>query len=641
MSRLILMFVMLSPLWSLGNEPVFVPDSSVRRLAVEMDKKYYTLFLESFDWIKTGDVGCIPLYFGDSTRFRKKGAAVDLTKTRELRVRPVYTYGQIVHDPYPVSFPINWKDSANSDLTWQLYFQSLQWLRPMLKSRNQDTLAAAFGVINDWIGQHTEYPLKGEKQAWGDHAPAERLVVFTEALRRFEELGINDSVTWKNLRFSILNHLFFIATLEKYYSWHNHAIIFDEKMITALEILKEFVLREELLNLAFQRMFEQYRFSYTPEGIHREHSPCYHKLFSATLIRMTQTAGRLGIPLPDFIRRIRTNSSAFTTIADKLGSSFPVGDCARKPPADNFRQTGTKTGTNVSGPGLNFSYEVFPLSGWFFAFDTLATVAFCTQSDFHSFSHYQRDETSFILKAGTQELIIDPGLYNYQNSPVYEYYRSSRAHNMLVVDGLPDVFDEKLTGFSGITRYAIGQEGDFNGKAAVELVNPHYQNFGVEIHRQYLFPGHNSILVRDVIESKERHTYRQLFHLWPGARVGEKGSSIEISWENAAYSIVLSGKFKDFRLIESASDPLQGWYFPAFNQMAPAPVLELVLKGKNCHFETLVMIRNNNSGQVTSAEMKEIFKLAGTIGENLEKQPVRELIHEPFPARWKSSREKR
>jgi hypothetical protein len=636
-TRVILLLFLLLPPCLFGGGEVFVPDAAVQRLAIQMDKKYFPLFRNSFGWINNADTGKIRQYYTDADSINLSGDPLRMTDLQRMKVLPVYSFGPFAREGHQLTFPINWNDSVNNDPSWQLWFQSLIWLRPMLKSADRDTLMAAYGVINDWIGQHLTYPVKGEKHAWGDHAPAERVVLLVEALQRLEKSGINDRDTWSNLRLSILNHFFFLGTLEKYLTWHNHAIIFDEKLIIALEKTNGFTLRDELLNLAFQRLFEQYRFSYTSEGVHREHSPCYHIGFSATLNDMIKSAGRLGIEVPEQIRHIWKMSNRFTENITNMGSSFPVGDCTRSLQKASPQKPGTSEPVKQDEVPVTFSFDLFPFSGWFFAVDTVTGIKFCTQSDFHSLSHYQRDETSFILTVGDQELIIDPGLYSYERSSVYDYYRSSRAHNMLVADSLQDLFDLGLTGLSGITRF-LPTDGDRAGKTAVELVNPHYRKFGVELHRQYLFPGTAGFLIRDIIKSKARRYYRQLFHLWPGAQIKKADSALEISWEDSEISLMLISNYHEFNILEGKNDTVQGWYFPGFNKMAPAPVLELGMTLESGSFETLVVIKKGTSMTDRSDNFKAIFRKAMQVTKELEKLPRRELVHEPFPERWQPGR---
>jgi hypothetical protein len=80
---------------------------------------------------------------------------------------------------------------------------------------------------------------------------------------------------------------------------------------------------------------------------------------------------------------------------------------------------------------------------------------------------------------------------------------------------------------------------------------------------------------------------------------------------------------------------MQGWYFPVFNEMEPAPVLELTKEGANCKFKTSITIG------VQGVEKPARNKRAGNarrIISTLESTPQSTLVHLPFPKRWKPAR---
>jgi hypothetical protein len=282
-------------------------------------------------------------------------------------------------------------------------------------------------------------------------------------------------------------------------------------------------------------------------------------------------------------------------------------------------------------------FKSFFLSGWVFAYNTKYDMKFSAQSDFFSLSHYQRDETSFVLSVKGKEMIIDPGLFSYDENKVYTYYRSSSAHNMLVVEGLPDDVDLNNTGLSGITRQYRAKAKNSPEVFGVEMTNPHYKKYGVDIRRQFLFPGENEIVVRDVVESSEPRQYLQLFHLAPGAKVSQEGDHLLITWEGMEQSLIIQSNHDSFKVIEGQEKPMQGWYFPSFKEMKPAPVLELKKMGAACIFSTyLTLATTEYSDQLFSKTVKKTKQLVS----KLENADSRTLEYLPFPKRWKPARER-
>jgi hypothetical protein len=466
--------------------------------------------------------------------------------------------------------------------------------------------------------------------AFGDHAPAERLQVLTDAYVKLKKINTISPSLMSNIQLAILSHLFFISSLEKYSGWHNHAIIFDEKMIASLQKLTDFRNRTGFLKLAYTRVFEQYRFSFTIEGVHKEHSPCYHNWLTGLFENLISSAKEEGISVPGQISELQQLAFEFTRTVDLMGSNFVIGDCSRSPVKIPKRRT-----LDIDG---SLNYRTFPLSGWFFAIGGRRNeVRFAAQSDFHSLAHYQRDETSFVLSAAGHELIVDPGLYSYAESPVYTFYRSSRAHNMTVVDGFPDVTDLSLTGLSGITRFCSHFPDQVNDDLfAIEMSNPHYKKSGTEIHRQFYFTGGYDFVIIDVVTAKSEINCRQLFHLAPGARITKSDGGFLVKWKAHDISLFIDGNEDSYEITEGRKEPMQGWYFPGFNEMVSAPVLELKKKGDQLNFITYISIRGNP--QAKSFRKESMRQLKSLIPE-LEKVQRRELIHQMVPNQWKIVRD--
>ncbi len=363
----------------ISNNETFVPDKSIEKLAQNADKQFFPLFLKSFEWIRNNDTARISEYFNHDVfgkQGKKSGFQVDPGK---LKITPVYRPGNYSGFDYPVKFPIAWSDTIQPDPSWRLWFHSLTWLDPYLKSSNDDSVAVAFCVINDWISAHLEYPVPNEIFAFDDHAVAARLVVFTDASAKLQELGSVDEHFQSKLLLSILNHIFFVCSLEKYTCWHNHAIIFDERLISALKKLKDFKLRDELLKLAFARVFEQYRYAFTSEGVHKEHSPCYHMGISSSLNSLVAVAVELNIPVPASLIQIQKKAKEYTRYIALNGTNLPIGDCSRyistiKTKKADISLAGKdgptvspkRTGTNQHAGLFSFKCKLFPQSGWMY-----------------------------------------------------------------------------------------------------------------------------------------------------------------------------------------------------------------------------------------------------------------------------------
>ena len=620
----------------LAGQDIFIPDQSVELLAQQFDGKYFPVFLRSLDEISTHKDGLIKKYFlplpAPTVRTRK----INIRDT-SLGIIPVYRDNSGKFKDYTLSFPADWSDTIHRDPTWLLWYNSLNWTEDYLESANPDSVLTAFKIIGDWIAAHTLYPMPQMQYAFDDHGVAERLVILQKAYRRYNQLGYSDPRFRSELLLSILSHVFFIGSLETYKCWHNHAIIFDEKLIGALKDLPEFRPRNEFLKLAFSRELEQYRYAMTSEGVHKEHSPCYHKLFTSELKSVIASAHDLKVPVSPSLEEILKKAEIFSRYADLNGQNFAIGDCAGFPAPKPIRPVPGKTpGVKETTPTeCGFRGKLFPRSGWLFVYDSTNLMSIVAQSDFYGWSHYQQDETSFVIKSGNRDLITDPGLYSYQPSPVYDYYRSMYAHNMLVVNGLKNWVDTSYTGMAGITRYyqEFSPKGIFSG--AVEMTHANYKKDGIDIYRQFIFTGDYKMFVRDIVTSPEPHTYSQLFHLAKGAKISKSSGRIMIKWDDGQEYLLMLSTCDSARIVTGRKEPMQGWVFPAFNKMEEAPVLELDKTGTNIEILTTIFIGIPGCDKSNRSFSEKKYK---ELVAKLESIKRLKLTHHPFPERWKSAR---
>ena len=598
---------------------VFIPDKEVEELAQEFDRTYFPLFIQSLNDIKIRNSELLSRYFdienaiNDSVTFVEILTEINPVVNIEYKKRGV-------ENGYKIEFPIPWSDPGENDPSWNLWFQSLIWLDDYLESDSQDSIIAACKVIDDWIVNHTKYPNSIERYAFADHSIARRLGVLQKAHNRCEELSIVINDFNNMLLLSILNHIFFMGSLEKYASWNNHGVISDFRLIAAMSDILEFNQRQSFLNLAFQRVFEQFRYSFTIEGVHKEHSPCYHRFVSKNISRIIKYAKELEYPVPKDIIELEEKTNIYSEYINTYARYSKIGDCKDFALDEIYK--------------IKETYTVFPVSGWFYLADTNFRVNIIAQSDFYSFSHYQQDETSFVLSAGGNALIIDPGLYSYnKTSPFNKYMCSAFAHNLMIVDSIGFVPDIKQSGLSGITRYFLKNKGNNGG--IVEMTHPHYLKRNVEIYRQLAFSNSSLITVKDIAISPDTHTYSQLFHLAAGAVIEKTKEGFTVSWLHHQYCLKIKSNEKSFRVVEGQEKPVQGWYFPKFNKVAPAPVLILEKEGTNCTFMTIIEVSTPDCDFDKSTTSYEGMELLFEELESIERRPLEPTLP---PNRWKPKR---
>ena len=609
---------------------IFIPDSSVKKLAEKFDAKYYALFLESLGMIKNKNFNELSYYFNntvgeDSLNDKIFISIHDYKSNIKLIYRSsnIFYKSELDNYDHEITFPIDWSSNPLNDNTWELWYESLNWLDNYLQSNNKDSLLVGFKIIEDWILSHTDYPVKNQKFDFGDHAPAVRLKILYSAFRAYQAANYTDPFFKNLLLTSILNHISFISSLEKYSSWHNHGIIFDHSLISVLSDFNEFIYKEDILNLAYTRVFEQLRYCYTSEGIHKEHSPCYHYYMTKWMQDVIEKALSDKIEIPENIYAIYKLATDYNKYLQINGNSLRIGDCNGRP-----------IGSFINSSSTNNQLEhvkIFPLTGWaFFNSKPPSTIRTVIQADFFSYGHYQEDETSFVIYDSIFELIIDPGIHSYNKTPLDIYMRKSRAHNVLIIDDEDFERNFKNTGLSGITKCAINENPDLDWKAIVEMTHPHYNRLGVNVYRQFGQINDSSFIVKDMAISSEKHNYSQLFHFAPEANIQEIKGGFLITWPYHNYKIWLFSVHDSYEIIIGDKSPYQGWYFPKLNDAVPAPVLYLNKAADTCIFMTSLVISSNVKLPDTSYLSME----ADIMFKEFEMTPRKALVQQPYPKRW-------
>jgi hypothetical protein len=126
----------------------FIPDKKVEIIAQEADRNYFPLFINSLQWIKSSKYEVINAYFiSEEKPVTDNNAPVVYADPSQFKDPLVFHIGPYFPVTNEITFPIDWSDTTNPELSFQLWYQSLTWLYPYLNSNNEDSLNAAYCVI--------------------------------------------------------------------------------------------------------------------------------------------------------------------------------------------------------------------------------------------------------------------------------------------------------------------------------------------------------------------------------------------------------------------------------------------------------------------------------------------------------------
>lgn len=638
--------------WKAAASPLG-PDDVSNKFIDEMDGKYFPIFLQTIDMIHQKKFERLNDFYSEElmklTRISEPARRFDIASWKP----PDSLYSHFWLDPdntadYRVTFPIDWGADPRTNQSWVLAFQSLYWLKPYLaraEDFNDDTARLiVFRVIADWLGSNPSWPAK-HKHVYSDHATADRLLVFYRALRVYQKWNRYDPEFLSLLLAGILNHVALLSTGEVY-GFYNHGIIVDRSLLLATKDFHEFLPRGEIQKLARARVIPLFEASYTGDGVHKEHSPCYGLWVTQWMIQFADYLDDEGL--------IDRAVLYFVNLLRPDATFPPFGDCS---PGTSLESSGDYWESIMSKyPQLQYvlsrgrsgipprkTVSVYEQGGvgifrssW--SLNPRDVVYAVIQSNYFSDIHYHQDETSLCLSAFGSEYIVDPGFYNYEDEPLALYARSAAAHNVLMVDDKN--FDPSLdnTGLSGIRRDTVNADSLGNWKAIVELTHPHYRRLGVTISREFCKIDDSSFVVDDFVAADSTHNYTQLFHFAPGTAINYSHArkAFEVLPAGGKSVLWLRSTFNEFDTVSGSMNPVQGWYFSGFGVAVPAPVLRLHKRGMSIEFKTFMQVSRSRN----LPRWEKLQRSSEEASHVLELKPQRVLHHTSVGSPWVYTRKK-
>lgn len=267
---------------------------------------------------------------------------------------------------------------------------------------------------------------------------------------------------------------------------------------------------------ARRELAREFRFQVYPDGVDFEASTCYHRLATELLDLPVRLAEIAGSPFPDALvaglGRMHSASTAFTRpdgVLPLIGDSDD--GCLLPPYALPPSSTTTAAGSTA-----------FPHAGiYVMRHDDRYLICDCgTNGQRGNGGHAHNDTLSFELYAG-RPWIVDLGTFAYTGDlTAYNGFRSTVAHNTLVVDGeeqarfdLREPFLLAPDAQPTVHRWESTSEYDL---LDAEHAGYHRLPHPVTHRRQILFDKHRGLwLVHDIVVGSGRHRLDWRFHFAP------------------------------------------------------------------------------------------------------------------------------
>jgi len=365
------------------------------------------------------------------------------------------------------------------------------------------------------------------------------------------------------------------------------------------------------LRVALRRLKWINSFAYYDDGFQFELSPGYHVFPTSSMFSVVQAARVRGVELPrEFVDLIERAHEMYLYAVQPDHTLPMLNDCNATPtdPAPLLQRAATAfsradfewgASHGTAGEAPDHASHAWPSAGYYVMRDSWAEDAGYLFFDGAAWgaSHQHEDKLTYLLHAHGRLMISDPNIYSYSRTEQTHYFRSSRAHNVVLIDGKGQARRTRPQ-----ARLSTLGENEWASRPCFDFVSSEYREgyapdpFGrqeppVEVderfsHRRAIFyvKGEYWILSDLIVgDEGETHTLEQIYHMAPiyqpghdeafrAGKLSVSPASIVTQDEGLANLAVLPVDVLglEARAQKGETSPAVGWYgvlgeFPAWD----------------------------------------------------------------------------
>ena len=383
-------------------------------------------------------------------------------------------------------------------------------------------------------------------------------------------------------RAALRTHAATLADPGFYVRHGNHALNQSRGLLAAGCVLG----RRDWQQLAADRIANLLAESVDRQGVTNEQS-IYYQYYNLQAYQAAADRVRAcGMTVPRSFRRLDRMIDLLTHATLPNGAYAPLGDTSHAQAQAIRGTTAAYAATEGRmGPMPTTQFATFDAgfafgrTGWGttrpFEDEVMWSARFGPGRAFHG----HLDHGAVTLFGYGQRLVDDPGLFTMNSNRWREFAISRAAHNVVTVDDTPYAEGASAT----LARAKTDATHD-----DITILDPGYK--GVDLRRRIVFShGLGWLLVDDHASSRAVRTYRQLWHLLPGADPWLSGRTVRTQFAEGNVAILQLRVPDRVNVIEGRRSPVQGWYSTTLNRRKRAPTIEAVLTGRNVRYVTLVV----------------------------------------------------
>lgn len=533
----------------------------------------------------------------------------ELAATKENAQRLAQGIFRLINEELPLGFPVPWQPSQTGRL-WRYnlhYFDYALDLAMLVKWRNDEQAAGVLArLFRDWIEAN---PI-GHGVGWHSYPIARRIVNWIQAFSLASPSAIfKDEASEAKWLTSLYQQARFLEDHLEYDCLGNH-LLANGKALVFAGLFFGGKAGSRWFNIGQRILWNGLQDQLLEDGGHQERSPMYHSIVLQDYLEVVLALQLNGRELPDWVRtRLISMGDLLSGVRHPDGEIPLFGDSAfgiAHNPGDILaaaerlldapgRWPGTKPGLYCAliapHPNQHENASVhtqemrnsWPATGYFVLpgegpGDRLIVDAQPMGPD-HLPAHGHCSLFSYELSIRGERLIVDSGVETYERGAWRTFWRSTRAHNTVVVDGAEQF--EIWAAFRVGDRTQLLECAFLQQPSASLFVGAHSGFVGQKTpttHRRFMASLAGGLwLVLDEINGNGNHAIESLVHLSPNAscQVGEANTHVTMGSLELRFHPYRdkAGSPSTTSCIRGQLDPIQGWYAPEFGKRLPNSVL--------------------------------------------------------------------
>jgi len=559
---------------------------------------------------------------------------------------------------FPLKTPVAWASDPYHDRLWRFYLNGWEPLNGILAAHaatgDSAYLQFAIGIACDWIRQN---PVGARRNpfAWYDMAVGKRALL----LAHLVDAAARDPSTRPEAMSTLVAgasvHGRQLADPRNFNDLTNHGIYQAAGLLALGRSLPELRGAEQWGKTGAERLRLMFEKSFSSEGVHLEHSPGYH-LAMVRLLEALTGAGLTDDP-PLLALRDRAERALAWMIAPD-GTLPLIGDTGPNvvrpaslglPDATVAPELAYAVTQGTAGTPPKQLFRVFPesgyavfRSGWPASEERWRQASYLMLTGaFHSRTHKQADDLSFVWYDAGRWLLVDAGRYGYYyGDPKFVYVESTRAHNTVEVDRQDSSRRSPETFGSALTDWGE-QSGAFFVSASIRRRWP-----ALRQSRTLVFNPGKWVVVVDEFDGLASHSYQQWLHFARdlALRADANVASVNLGDGRSLHIVpLIAPPATTVEAVRGQTEPvMQGWYSSGHRTLDPNWALGYRAEGRTAVFATLLCLSTSmpevdfSRTTVTSGQISLRWRADdGSEGFTLRRsaQPARLEVVPSTPAR--------